>query len=371
MKLPAAPLKRDFRFTTTSHGGVPYVRNFLLFYSRSLSVLTLSWYCKPMNSNRYTIQILILLAGVIFLMQGCVPAKKVSHPSALPPLTKHPNCIVGDCQNGYGAHLSPDGSKYEGSWDNGLFNGKGTMSLPDGSMYFGQWKKGKKHGHGTLILPDGSKYVGAMLNDRLTGKGILYSPDGSEYDGTFKDGMFHGSGTLACNNGAEYEGEWHGSEFHGQGTYTFPDGTQYTGQWQKGKCNGQGTKFWPTGKKYSGAWKDNQLEGFGIFIFPDGYQYKGEWQAGLPDGRGIKTFPNGQRYSAVWDRDRFVEETGDASSDHFKYGNDIVQIVFALMDKNNHTYNSGHPPENCVANNKKKSHSYQIQKTASAQLEKP
>lgn len=52
-------------------------------------------------------------------------------------------CTEGDCRNGVGTKLWPDGKKYQGHWKNGKRHGSGTMTLPSGKVKRGQWRNGR------------------------------------------------------------------------------------------------------------------------------------------------------------------------------------------------------------------------------------
>ena len=42
----------------------------------------------------------------------------------------------------------PDGSKYEGFWDNDMAKDYGRFILADGDVYIGYWSEDKAHGNG-------------------------------------------------------------------------------------------------------------------------------------------------------------------------------------------------------------------------------
>lgn len=42
-------------------------------------------------------------------------------------------------------------------------DGQGRLSMPDGSVFEGQFQNGKFHGHGVYCWSDGSKYEGMKL----------------------------------------------------------------------------------------------------------------------------------------------------------------------------------------------------------------
>jgi hypothetical protein len=55
-------------------------------------------------------------------------------------------CITGDCVNGQGIQVYPDGGKYIGGFKNGLSEGQGTLILPNGDKYVGQFKHDRFQG---------------------------------------------------------------------------------------------------------------------------------------------------------------------------------------------------------------------------------
>jgi len=59
----------------------------------------------------------------------------------------------------------PDGSLYEGDWQNDKQNGYGRMIHLDGDVYEGQWKDNKAHGKGRYQHADGSTYDGEWKED--------------------------------------------------------------------------------------------------------------------------------------------------------------------------------------------------------------
>jgi hypothetical protein len=58
----------------------------------------------------------------------------------------------------------------------------GAYRYPDGSRYVGDWnQRGQKHGMGHLCLPNGTRYDGAFQNGLCTGLGVMCFPDGAKY----------------------------------------------------------------------------------------------------------------------------------------------------------------------------------------------
>ncbi|XP_014227370.1 MORN repeat-containing protein 4 homolog [Trichogramma pretiosum] len=102
----------------------------------------------------------------------------------------------------------------------------GKYKYEDGTKYVGDWNdKGLKHGSGSLLLPDGSRYDGSFHNGLCSGIGVLHFSDGSKYEGEFMQGWFHGHGVFWRSDGMMYEGQFKGGRIWGQGRVTYRDGS--------------------------------------------------------------------------------------------------------------------------------------------------
>jgi hypothetical protein len=59
----------------------------------------------------------------------------------------------------------------------------GAYRYQDGTQYVGDWnQRGQKHGMGHLSLPDGTRYDGAFQNGLCAGLGVMCFPDGAKYE---------------------------------------------------------------------------------------------------------------------------------------------------------------------------------------------
>jgi competence protein ComEC len=76
-----------------------------------------------------------------------------------------------------------------------------TYTYPDGSKYEGEWQDNKRHGRGIWTRPDGMRYEGEWENDKPSGQGTLTAPDGRKRVGEWKDGKFVGEIQPAVNLG--------------------------------------------------------------------------------------------------------------------------------------------------------------------------
>ena len=60
-------------------------------------------------------------------------------------------CIRGNCKLGSGTYIFKDGSKFIGSFRNGIPDGKGRIILSNGDRYEGEFVEGKRAGDRFLI----------------------------------------------------------------------------------------------------------------------------------------------------------------------------------------------------------------------------
>ncbi|CAG5075487.1 Similar to mms19: MMS19 nucleotide excision repair protein homolog (Xenopus laevis) [Cotesia congregata] len=103
---------------------------------------------------------------------------------------------------------------------------RGGYTYEDGTKYYGDWNaRGLKHGAGSMVLPDGTRYEGGFQNGLCSGLGVLIFPDGAKYEGEFMQGWFHGHGVFWRSDGMKFEGEFRGGRIWGLGLVTYSDGT--------------------------------------------------------------------------------------------------------------------------------------------------
>ena len=203
-------------------------------------------------------------------------------------------------RHGKGVQNWPDGSKYEGYWENDMANGRGRLIHADGDVYEGQWVNDKAHGNGVYIHMDGAQYVGEWKEDKQHGHGVETWPDGARYEGFYESGKKHGKGKFNWADGSTYEGEFFNNNIHGKGIYVWSDGRRYDGDWKNNKMDGKGLFTWADGRKYVGEYLDDKKHGQGEFSWPDGRKYVGEWVNGKQHGRGFYTTADGKTKEGEW-----------------------------------------------------------------------
>jgi len=163
-------------------------------------------------------------------------------------------CIAGDCENGLG-----------------------TFAYPDGSKYDGHFNQGRPHGLGTWYYANGDKYVGSFRANFPHGKGTLYLADGEEVKGEWSEGEYVGAGKKERARTGCISGDCE----EGVGTFVYEDGLgTYKGEFEMGRPNGEGTLEYANGDRYTGLWDEGQFHGRGMLYKRDGTIIRGEWDHG-------------------------------------------------------------------------------------------
>lgn len=101
----------------------------------------------------------------------------------------------GDCTNGRGDYVFPNGTKYSGQWKDGAMHGKGMFMWPDGKKYVGDFSRDSFNGNGEMTWPNGDKFVGRWSDDEMWGEGVFTYADGRTCSGHFE----HGKKPLSCD----------------------------------------------------------------------------------------------------------------------------------------------------------------------------
>ena len=210
-------------------------------------------------------------------------------------------CIKGNCVNGKGTFIWPNGDKYNGNWKNQKPHGLGTFIWVNGTKYIGDWEFGIQNGQGTVTWTNGDKYIGGRKNGKADGQGTFIFANGITQSGEWKNGNLierdssgkaigcvegncdNGKGTGVWEKGFKYVGEWKMQNMHGFGIGTWPNGDRYEGDWVNGQRTGQGKYFYSSGVGvYTGEWKNNNRHGEGTMIWNDGVKEVAIWEMDKP-----------------------------------------------------------------------------------------
>ncbi len=135
-------------------------------------------------------------------------------------------CEAGDCVNGRGTQVFPDGRRYIGDFVDGVYSGQGTLTMLDGRTYEGQWKESRPEGWGIQTNPDNTRYEGEWMAGKYQGQGTLHFPDGRIYTGGWIEDVPHGEGTLTHTDGRKYVGQFRNGKINGKGILVHPDGRE-------------------------------------------------------------------------------------------------------------------------------------------------
>lgn len=76
-------------------------------------------------------------------------------------------CVKGDCDDGFGWYMWPDGTKYKGNFAEGKRHGHGAVLMPSGAKYIGDWQQDMRWGKGKAIYSDGKVLEGDWFQNKF------------------------------------------------------------------------------------------------------------------------------------------------------------------------------------------------------------
>lgn len=119
-------------------------------------------------------------------------------------------------------------------------SGNNVFHGSNGSKYEGEWKRIdgviKRQGKGIYTCNE-FKYEGEFEDDLFNGHGTIEFSDGRKYEGDFVKGQIQGEGQMEFEDQSVYNGQWFHGRMHGIGTFSTIMGEKWTGQW----CHGMST----------------------------------------------------------------------------------------------------------------------------------
>jgi len=143
-----------------------------------------------------------------------------------------------------------------------LMNGqlvKGTLTFENGSKYDGTFVDGLIYGSGSYTYADGEK-VELTDVEWIEDQAVTSQNDTpGTYTGMLVSGKRKGYGTIVWEEGDTFAGDFDKGTFNGTGTSTDADGDVYTGEWKDGKRNGDGIVYCENGDVITGTFEDGSL----------------------------------------------------------------------------------------------------------------
>ncbi len=128
------------------------------------------------------------------------------------PATAKKTCLSGNCIDGKGKAVYPNGDTYEGDFVNNIPDGFGTFTEINGNVYAGQMSKSEFQGKGKFFWKSGSVYEGDFVKNKREGEGKTTSADGSYFAGIYKGDWRDGFGIeFDKSTNLLRKGIWNGS----------------------------------------------------------------------------------------------------------------------------------------------------------------
>ncbi len=254
------------------------------------------------------------IASLLFCLCACTK----------PPVVAPVADVSGLTLSGHGVAYLPDGSFYDGEFQQGLFHGKGSLVWKNGSRYEGDFHQGHMHGTGILSLPMGATYTGEFANGMFEGQGEYSQDRGYRYKGSFVLGEFDGHGSMLTQEGQHFEGEFHHGKPDGQVKVAYDKETTYSGGMKNWRFQGNGT-YTIKNVSYSGKFVDGKMEGKGVITRESG-RYEGEIKNWMEHGQGEWRDDKGNEYAGMFDSGSFngvgsyKSKNGDGYRGEFKNG---------------------------------------------------
>eukprot|EP01034_Spumella_vulgaris_P031679 gene31679-39129_t len=218
-------------------------------------------------------------------------------------------------RSGTGRCSYKDGAVYDGEWKEDLRVDKGSYRFADDTVYTGGWVQDKMGVSqnpvlGRLQFPDGSVYEGKFQDNSRHGHGTLTSRNGSVYSGQWLNGSQHGQGQFTSGiDESVYIGSWVANKREGHGVETYPLSKEsYSGQWRQNEYHTTELKAWQRGVPY-----DKTKHGCGVYRYANGDVYEGQWVRGKRQGSGVLTSGRGEELcNGDWALDRFLSSVSVA-----------------------------------------------------------
>jgi hypothetical protein len=226
--------------------------------------------------------------------------------------------------NGYGILIS-QGCIYEGSFKNGVLSGTGIVNIGDEYdkvyqvSYIGEFKGGNLNGFAKKVWPDGSYYEG-QWNENVLINGT------ASFAGEFTySGEMSYRGEILTNKSEKYEKRAL-LNLDGKGKLYTAKGDTLIGDFRNGQINGKGL-YLSSNYTYEGDLKQGLFSGYGIQKYRNGSNFTGEWVNGRKEGIFSETTSEGITKKSIWSDDKILI---DENSPNFKLISSLSKTMLKL-----------------------------------------
>lgn len=200
------------------------------------------------------------------------------------PKAKDPNCIKGNCIDGFGTYQDENGN-YKGFFKSGKKDGYGVYKWNSGNSHTGYWKNNITDGYGYYTNTKGESWEGKFYNGKLNGLGSFLNSDLKGESGFYTNGKLIEKYNYSSTNNSK--GCITGDCLNAYGKFLFDDGSVYVGFFKNGMLH-QGTWKGANGDYYLGQFgANNTKEGYGNHKFNQSEVYFGEFINNKRNGRGV------------------------------------------------------------------------------------
>eukprot|EP00475_Leptophrys_vorax_P006802 TRINITY_DN1424_c0_g1_i5.p1 TRINITY_DN1424_c0_g1~~TRINITY_DN1424_c0_g1_i5.p1 ORF type:complete len:287 (+),score=43.88 TRINITY_DN1424_c0_g1_i5:740-1600(+) len=157
-----------------------------------------------------------------------------------------------------------------GAPDNVTEVGTSAEFFEDGSYYIGEWEAHLPHGPGILTMPNGDRYEGNFENGMFHGTGMFLRANNPSQPSTPIDQSpsapfsccFRRNRSLSDKSGRVAKAS---SSQIAHSPVVLVEASVYTyaGQWKRGRQHGKGMQIWWNGYRFSGSFENGQPTGSG------------------------------------------------------------------------------------------------------------
>jgi len=229
----------------------------------------------------------VLLMAIVGLQIGCAGLEPAQSEEPANPQRNVAAHKVAAHKDGA---LLPNGDRYKGGLEEGLFHGQGVLTSRDGDVYKGSFSEGLYHGKGELAYADGDYFIGNFELGEPKGLGVMQYANSNSYEGGWDAWLYEGEGVYTDEDGAVYKGDFENGDFAGRGEIIYENGDHYSGEVENWYPHGKGVYQKASGERYEGNLKYGKYSGSGTLSRGALAMYDGKFRSGVFHGEGTLTW---------------------------------------------------------------------------------